>query len=42
MIDLLGTSCNMQIFRIRSRMNKVTVEEIQDSVENVLIQAGYS
>ena len=30
------------IFRKRLQNNKITVEEIQDSVENVLIQAGYA
>ena len=30
------------IFQKKITDNKITVEEIQDSVENVLIQAGYA
>ena len=41
MIDLLGLRVTAD-FQNKIQNNKVTVEDIQDSVENVLIQAGYS
>ena len=41
MIDLLGLRVTSD-FQDKITDNKITVEEIQDSVENVLIQAGYS
>ena len=41
MIDLLGLRVTSD-FQKKITDNKITVEEIQDSVENVLIQAGYS
>ena len=41
MIDLLGLRVTAD-FQNKIHDNKVTVEDIQDSVENVLIQAGYS
>ena len=39
MIDLLGLRVTSD-FQKKITDNKITVEEIQDSVENVLIQAG--
>lgn len=41
MIDLLGLRVTSD-FQKKITDNKITVEEIQDSVENVLIQAGYA
>ena len=41
MIDLLGLRVTSD-FQNKIKENKITVEEIQDSVENVLIQAGYA
>ena len=41
MIDLLGLRVTSD-FQKKISDNKITVEEIQDSVENVLIQAGYA
>ena len=41
MIDLLGLRVTAD-FQNKIRDNKISVEEIQDSVENVLIQAGYA
>ena len=41
MIDLLGLRVTAD-FQNKIQNNHVTVEDIQDSVENVLIQAGYS
>ena len=41
MIDLLGLRVTSD-FQKKIVDNKITVEEIQDSVENVLIQAGYA
>ena len=41
MIDLLGLRVTAD-FQNKIQDNKVTVEDIQDSVEDVLIQAGYS
>ena len=41
MIDLLGRRVTSD-FQKKITDNKITVEEIQDSVENVLIQAGYA
>ena len=41
MVDLLGLRVTAD-FQSKIHDNKVTVEDIQDSVENVLIQAGYS
>ena len=41
MIDLLGLRVTSD-FQNKIQDGKITVEEIQDSVENVLIQAGYS
>ena len=41
MIDLLALRVTAD-FQNKIQDGKVTVEDIQDSVENVLIQAGYS
>ena len=41
MLDLLGLRVTSD-FQNKIQDGKITVEEIQDSVENVLIQAGYS
>lgn len=41
MIDLLGLRVTAD-FQNKIKDNKISVEEIQDSVENVLIQAGYA
>ena len=41
MIDLLGLRVTSD-FQNKIKDNQVTVEDIQDSVENVLIQAGYA
>ena len=41
MIDLLGLRVTSD-FQNKISDNKITVEDIQDSVENVLIQAGYA
>ena len=41
MIELLGLRVTAD-FQEKIVNNKVTVEDIQDSVENVLIQAGYA
>ena len=41
MIDRLGLRVTSD-FQNKIKENKITVEEIQDSVENVLIQAGYA
>ena len=40
MIDLLGLRVTAD-FQDKIKENQITVEDIQDSVENVLIQAGY-
>ena len=41
MIDLLGLRVTAD-FQNKIENNRISVEDIQDSVENVLIQAGYS
>lgn len=41
MMDLLGLRVTAD-FQNKIADNKITVEDVQDSVENVLIQAGYS
>ena len=41
MIDLLGLRVTAD-FQNKLENNRISVEDIQDSVENVLIQAGYS
>ena len=41
MIELLGLRVTSD-FQDKISENKITVEDIQDSVENVLIQAGYA
>ena len=41
MVDLLGLRVTAD-FQEKIHDDRITVEEIQDSVENVLIQAGYA
>ena len=41
MIDLLGLRVTAD-FQNKIKDNQISVEDIQDSVENVLIQAGYA
>ena len=41
MIELLGLRTTAD-FQNKIKLDKITVEDIQDSVENVLIQAGYA